>query len=180
MHLVKHSAGVVTPNKNGTHFHLYAMIWISVVNAIPSLARSRAQSLLTILFSIRNANGFRLQIYLRRTLCSSLLFGSCEPRLYHFTFEIQQCTYALNLYAHMNVIFCEVSCQYWIQVCMHMKWNGIGRLFFTHKLLCHGIYFHYFSRVTLFFCSLINYFLLLFVAYVPTITNLTNWHWRLV
>lgn len=124
MHLVKHSAGVVTPNKNGTHFHLYAMIWISVVNAIPSLARSRAQSLLTILFSIRNANGFRLQIYLRRTLCSSLLFGSCEPRLYHFTFEIQQCTYALNLYAHMNVIFCEVSCQYWIRMCV-CTWNGM-------------------------------------------------------
>lgn len=108
---------------------------------------------------------------------SVLLFSSV---LVNLVFIILHCTYALNLYAHMNVIFCEVSCQYWIQVCMHMKWNGIGRLFFTHKLLCHGIYFHYFSRVALFFCSLINYFLLLFVAFVPTITNLTNWHWRLV
>lgn len=133
MHLVKHSAGVVTPNKNGTHFHLYAMIWISVVNAIQcllflSLLRSstRLQSLLTVLFfqfEMQTLFDFKSTFAVH----SFLLFGSCKPRHYHFTFEIQLCTYALNVYALMNVIFCEVSCQCWIQV--HTKWNGIGRLF---------------------------------------------------
>lgn len=105
---------------------------------------------------------------------SFLLFVSRKPRLYHFTFEIQQCTYALNLYAHMNVIFCEVSCQRRRMQVYTCTLNGIRRLFSTHKLHCYS-FFHYFSRVALFFfCSLINYSSFLFVAFVPTITNLTN------